>query len=382
LLRAWDFMHNGEIVCLLNEETIKNPHTAERKRLAAIIEKHGNVEYLGDCFSKGQRKTGVNVAMVYLKKLSDDDTLEMWASETAERDPNDDIGTDAHMLAIRDRLGNMQHYYDKANDHMLKAFMHVRKAALYMGQNDVGSPRGTDYDKIIGLAWTNVNDARAEFIRAHRHGAWMSVFQMMDFRKWLDKKQTDEFIRDIERNGCVPFTRENIKGTLQNVFLQRGKLFEQSVANVFDELTRYYKGNTSHREGWKSNDNYMVNQKLVFPYGCRFDGKYCKSFSHLYSGSCVDIYNDLDRVMCVLDSRDFAECNTIYAGLDRKFRVLGHNVKSPFDNQAESDYFHIRFFKKGTIHLTFKDGDLWEKFNVTASKGKTWIGRETQETAA
>src|SRR6202008_1780043 len=100
------------------------------------------------------------------------------------------------------------------------------------------------------------NSARAEFIRSHRREAWMSVFELMDFRKWLDKKQTDEFIRDIERNGNVPFTKENIKGTLQNVFLQRGQLFEKSVANVFDELTRYYKGNTSHREGWKTNDNY------------------------------------------------------------------------------------------------------------------------------
>src|SRR5580704_9133897 len=27
LLRAWDFLHHGEIVCLLNEETLKNPCT-------------------------------------------------------------------------------------------------------------------------------------------------------------------------------------------------------------------------------------------------------------------------------------------------------------------------------------------------------------------
>ena len=43
LLKAWDFLHNGEIVCLLNEETIKNPHTEERKRLAQIIEQFGEV---------------------------------------------------------------------------------------------------------------------------------------------------------------------------------------------------------------------------------------------------------------------------------------------------------------------------------------------------
>lgn len=381
LLRAWDFMHNGEIVCLLNEETIKNPHTADRQRLVALIEKHGNVEYLGDCFRKAQRTTGVKVAMVYLKKISNDDTLEMWASETTERDPNADIGADANMLAIRDRLGNMQHYYDKANDHMIKAFQHIRRAALYMDQNEISSPPGTDWDKIIGLAWRNVNDARAEFIRAHRQGAWMSVFDLMDFRKWLDKRQTDQFVRDIERNGNVPFTKENIKGTLQNVFLQRGRLFEQSVANVFDELTRYYKGNTNHHEGWKTNDNYMVNRKIIFPYGCRFETKYGRSFGHCY-GSQIDIYNDLDRILSVISGQDFAECYTIYQAMDTRFRALGYNVTSPFNNECESEYFHIKFFMKGTVHLTFKNKELWARFNITAAKGKTWIGRNTQEDVA
>jgi hypothetical protein len=59
-LKAFDFMHNGEIVCLLNEETIKNPYTEERKRLVKIIEQFGDVEYLGDCFSTAERQTSVD----------------------------------------------------------------------------------------------------------------------------------------------------------------------------------------------------------------------------------------------------------------------------------------------------------------------------------
>jgi len=63
LLRAWEFIHNGEIVCLLNEETLKNPCTGDRLRLTQIIEQFGSVEYLGDCFSNAEHKTSVNVAM-------------------------------------------------------------------------------------------------------------------------------------------------------------------------------------------------------------------------------------------------------------------------------------------------------------------------------
>ncbi len=126
LLRAWDFMHEGEIVCLLNAETIRNPHTAARKRLASILEQNGNVEFLGDCFSRAERKTGVDVAMVYLKKTAEDDTIDLWASEKEEREVNDDIGG-GNMLAIVDQLGNMEHYYNEANQHMLKAFEHLRE---------------------------------------------------------------------------------------------------------------------------------------------------------------------------------------------------------------------------------------------------------------
>lgn len=375
LLRAWDFLHDGEIVCLLNEETIKNPHTAARKRLAGIIEANGEVEFVGDCFSRGERKTGVNVALVYLKKKSDDDAIDLWARTSEEKEANPDIGGDQNMLAIRDNLGNMQHYYDQANEHMLKAFQHIRKAAVYMQAN---GGKEVDCSKILPLALSNVNNARAEFAKAHRRAAWFNVFEKMDFRKWLDKKQTDEFVRDIERNGNVPFTKENIKGTLENVYLQRKTLFEKSVANVFDELTKFFNGNTNHTEGWKTNDGYKVNQKIIFPYGCRFEDKFGGNFSMQYYGGQIDIYNDLDRILCVLDGKDFAECHRIWDAMDNKFRILGHDVKAPFDNTTESRYFEIKFFKKGTVHLVFKDKHLWERFNVTAAKGKNWIGRQTQ----
>ncbi|HZZ82024.1 MAG TPA: DUF4942 domain-containing protein [Gemmataceae bacterium] len=383
LLKAWDFLHNGEIVCLLNEETIKNPHTETRKRLATVIEKHGNVEYLGDCFSTAERRTDVNVAMVYLKKEAEDDRLDLWAKDGEEKVVSADIGEAATLPALIDRLGNMQHFYDQANEHMLKAFQHIRKASLFLQANDIGIGYTDDgYKKAVALAFDNLNSARAEFSKKHRRDAWMQVFEKMEFRKWLDKKQTEDFVRDIERNGNIPFTKENIKGTLENVFLQRRSLFEKSVANVFDELTSYFKGNTNHTEGWKTNDSYKVNEKLVFPYGCKFEDKYGGNFSLNYGYRRTDIYNDLDRIMCVLDGKDFADCHTIGHALDNKFHILGHNVKSPFDNTTESRYFSIRFFKKGTVHLVFKDKHLWQEFNLTAAKGKNWIGQQTQTDAA
>lgn len=365
LLGAWDFLHHGEIVCLLNAETLRNPHTAARKRLAGIIAAHGSVELLGDCFRKAERQTGVEVVMVHLTKAADDDLVDLWATDTAEREQGEpSVGGD-NMLAVIDKLGNMQHYYDKANEHMLQGFAHIRKAAVYLAANKASA----DWPKIIPLALGNVTEARAEFLRQHRRSAWMMVFEQMEFRNWLDKKQTAAFIREIERTGNIPFTAENIRGTLQNVFLQRNQLFETSVSNVFDMLTNYFKGNTNHTEGWKSNDGYKVNQKIVFPYGCSYEGR--GTFGYWSAYHREDIYTDIDRVLCVLDGKSFAKCVTIGHALRDGFKAY-----ETAGNRCESDYFSIRFFKKGTVHLTWKRPDLRQAFNVSAAKGKAWIGRD------
>jgi hypothetical protein len=51
-LKAWDIMRNGDIVCLLNAETLKNPYSERRKTVLKIIEdNNGTIEYIQDAFA-------------------------------------------------------------------------------------------------------------------------------------------------------------------------------------------------------------------------------------------------------------------------------------------------------------------------------------------
>ncbi len=205
-----------------------------------------------------------------------------------------------------------------------------------------------------------------------RKDAWKSVFDKMQFHKWLDHKQTEELSRDVERNSSIPFTAENIKGTLENVMLNRHKLFDQSMANVFDELTRYAKENTNGAEGWKSNENYKVNMRLVFPWAV----SYCNvlGFSFRYTSGRVDIFADLDRVLCAIEGVRFEEIATIGGTLDRHWRSF--DKKRP--GVTKSSFFKIRWFKKGTIHLYFLDPKVHQRFNIACAKGKKWVGANTK----
>lgn len=393
LMKAWDFLHQGEIVCLLNEETIKNPCTEERKRLAQIIQEFGTVEYLGDCFSTAEHKTAVNVALVYLKKTAKDDAPDLWAKKTTEeKQYGVDYDGDINMLAIRDNLGNMEHWFNMANEHWIKGIEHIRKAKLYMDQNKVSDSRGSsndnDFGKILEMALSNVHTCRAEYLRRHRKLAWTSVFQQMDFNRWLDSKQQDTFLRDVQRDSTIPFTAQNIKSTLENVFMSRKKLFEESVARVFDDLCGHAVENASgpvmperlknhwnRGEGWKTNDNYKVNKKLIFPYGVTYDWS---GFHTPYSGDARTIYSDLDRILCVLDGTPFDKCYTVGHSLEEKCRTVNKQTNSG-GWTFQSEYFEGRFFKKGTVHLKWKRNDLWERFNLTAAAGKKWLGEDTQQ---
>lgn len=378
LLKAWEWLYRGEIVCLLNEETILNPYTEERRRLAEIIGKHGNVEHLGACFAEAERPTNVRVSLVYLKKELADDTIDMWANVSTERDPGCDFGAEPNMLAIQDNLGNMEHWYNMANAHFVEAIKHARLAKMFMDQNKVhdydrDGNRDHDFKTILGLAMDNSHHSRAEFLRRHRKLAWASVFTQMEFHKWLDSKQEEEIRRDIARDMHVPFTAANIKATLQNVFENRNKLFLKSVANVFDELTSHDASNTNVKsEGWTTNSGYKVNQRLVFPRGVHFDFGGWSTYAH-YTRAGV-VYHDLDRILCKLEGKPFEKCHTIGAIIDhnRHAKPVAGGV------YLESEYFEIRLFKKGTVHLKCKRPDLLEKFNAMAAAGKRWIGQESK----
>jgi len=46
-------------------------------------------------------------------------------------------------------------------------------------------------------------------------------------------------------------------------------------------------------------------------------------------------------------------------------------------NSASSTYFSkIIAYKKGTLHLTFRDEDILRRFNIEAAKGKAWLPRD------
>lgn len=67
LLKAIDIMFRGEIIFLVNAETIKNPYSNIRKDLARKLkELNADIEYIYSAFMDAERKSNVEIALVYI----------------------------------------------------------------------------------------------------------------------------------------------------------------------------------------------------------------------------------------------------------------------------------------------------------------------------
>ena len=161
----------------------------------------GTVEQLGACFATAARKTDVKVVMVYLKKGCSGSMRRIYGGERRRGGKSRTrtlvrSATCWRFVIVSVTCSTTTTWPIEC---MLKGFWtkFIRRAMVYMGANEISRYRSgnKDYKDIVGLALDNMNDARAEFAKAaSSENSWRRVFDMMEFNKWLDKKQTEEFI--------------------------------------------------------------------------------------------------------------------------------------------------------------------------------------------
>ena len=73
------------------------------------------------------------------------------------------------------------------------------------------------------------------------------------------------------------------------------------------------------------------------------------------------------RRLLISTGKKITDINTIESMFQDK-KVIKYN------HWYDSEFFEFKCFKKNTMHFKFKSEKLWSNFNVTACKGKNWIG--------
>lgn len=201
-----------------------------------------------------------------------------------------------------------------------------------------------------------------------KKSAWREVLQPDRCEESALYGVQKEIDRILESNERMAFSEENVYALVESIFLNRGAILQQCVVEAFDLMTRYYDENRVHVEGWKTNDAWKVNRRVVLPrvVSVTFSGSGYVSY-----GNSRQNLNDIDRAMAFLEGKKLESVpRTAVCALEEHFKECGDDFSGVL---FESTYFEMRCYKKGTLHIYFKDKGLWERFNLTAARGKNWL---------
>lgn len=395
LLHAVEILNSGEIVCLLNRETIDNPFSTNRSILLnRLKELNAEIEYIGQVFTDAERKTMVDTVMVYIRIVGKPiDGFEYWStiSEEVSKTDTPEVGNE---LTSSSQIEATVASFNAVKNEMYEGFKHIQRA-IYYSAGTIDPLSTSTEDALNDLK--NIKDPQSSFYLAfnrfmdqYRKDSWKDVFRRTGADDLMSRKVRDRFTTDLEKGSNIDFTIENIQSIIENLFVDRLKIIRESITDIFDHLCSFDVKNKVYLvEGWKTNSAYKVNQKMIIPYMVEYNGY--SPWSVRYGYRSNEVLNDLDRILCylsgkkwVMNSTDKEEIptRTILKTLDNRFSDLNNQyhgrITEDESQTGESEFFNIRFYKKGTLHLMWKDAKLWERFNKEAAKGKRWIGEDNK----
>jgi len=362
-LKAWDIMRNGEIVCLLNAETLLNPYSERRKTVLKIIEDNkGSIEYIDDAFTTAERKTGVQTALVRIQKKTESSNI-FWTFETEKIDFEEIVNKE---LATRDNIGNIIKQYEQAKEAYANGLTLISQA------NALVSWICNNYNlkpyEIAGKGGT-VKQRVQTFTEELKYGIWNKIVDELKIEKYMTEKVREWFREKMKSQGNIAISKKNIQDFVQVIIENSWTILEESIQTVFDEFTKYHDENREYQEGWKTNSKWKVNKKIILPNGVVYS-RFCDwKFELPWNNQSK--FGDIDKCMCFIAWVRYEEAKTIEKALKEAFNIWA--------TTCESQFFSIRFFKKGTIHIEFKDKFLWQEFNMRATAWRAWLPEKEEK---
>jgi len=335
ILKAYDLLNaEGRLICILNAQTIKNQCNKERELLKNLIDRVGDVKYLTNAFSYADRKTDIEIAVVYLKKPLYENEFDFFGGI------KNDILTEEEKIIgeLKDKVNNSQLVsFDKV-DYSINVYRSCVQQ-IFKGIDTINSIKNSlkyleaearefniEPEEFFKIMYEkDQEDAKGNVIKTIRKMVWSFVLKFCKMDQYLFHKQQDEFYRKIEKGSVsLPFTKGNILQFFDNIFLQRAKYFQAGIEDLFDEITSYHNGNKVHREGWKTNKNWKINKKIIVDWGVRFEdySRYGSRYGNFRAGRNDQWIDDLDKIVRKIKP-DSASGFFIKEALRTRFLELG-----------------------------------------------------------
>ena len=364
LRHAWDILVSGDIACIV-PTYLFDGKTIEERALCELISRNGTVEHLGNAFAIAERSTQIPVSIVRLHKGESNKIPEIDIDGTVnDREDPEFESPQGQEVGLNGFADILVSNFDAA----IGAFAEYRVAREKLMRYQAGVVT-TSYDRPLDEAdkCEKSQEAYNSFVTNLNTKAWNRVMDHPKFQAILTERARKSMDAFRKKQRRLDFNRVNIEKMLYALVDKQDEFTLGAVLDAFDTLSRYHVDNLQETEGWMSNKCWKINHRVVLPYFISFS---FGSFSMSYSRD--NELNDVDRAMCIIGGYRYDDIVKTRDALQKHFNTY----RPQSGGECESEFFEIKFYKKGTIHLKFKDRELLERFNYMAARGKMWLPPE------
>lgn len=388
LLKALELQANGgEIVCVLNAETIKNPFSNTRKELVKKLNNlNANIEFLQDEFIISERTTNVEIALIKIcvpKNEQRDksyifDSLFKAKKESEEFNQKNDI-------IKSDFLENLIEQYQIEIEGTLRLIREYEAIKPYMLRGIESTRTNTSsYDTstsilslVVGSTHHDYREANVnDYLPIVRKKYWKFLLTNDEFTGMMTSNLQEDYKTLTEKMVDYDFTMFNINAIKQEMLCNLQKGIEDTILKLFDELTYTYsycpesQHNVYLYNGWKTNTACKVNsKKVIMPYTANMK-KLCsdynlKTYDFYFQGRGIDKLKDMEKILNYLDD-----------GLTENIDIeeaLFEASKNKRTSKIKLKYFTVTFYKKGTCHINWDCPNLIDKLNIFVSQRRSWL---------
>lgn len=380
VLKGWDMLWSGELVAIVNAETLRNPHSAERRRLASLVREHGSVEFIADAF-KGQgvdREADVEIALIHLDKPAECSTD--WIGPvieglTEDRPEPSDFRLPTELALPRSFVENQCMAFRLAVKAMREA-VRAEAVALHFAARigvTMGEAQGRGVEGLKSAkdaeraSAAGVRKALRDRYLELKDRAWTSVLRSTETLSKLSRKvqkQAESQFADIK---ALEFTESNVYGFLIGLVQSQPEMQIDMMCDVFDQVSRYHTDNAVYYRGWKSNDRHRRCGRRIRTTRFILPGHAVQPYQSSLPWESIQVLADIDKVFAMLDGRQ-----TPATSLAQVFQEQFRELKA--GQRVETSYFDVRFYPGiGTIHFFARDKKLVDRLNRLVGRRRAWV---------
>lgn len=178
---------------------------------------------------------------------------------------------------------------------------------------------------------------------------WRDLMLKSGMMALMDAQARDQWHKNLEEGDFPAISEATILSTFELLHLNKTDVFERGIINVFKGLSWDYKTNSPCCFGKKIIINNLVTHNRW-------------GFS-LNWGWRRDQLADLERMLFLMDGKPIPDNRG-----DISTRLMEHIRDNPAKDVYEDELFNIRYYQKGTAHLTFKRPELIKRMNDIIAK--------------